>query len=97
MASPKQPIKPPIMFLGAELAYHITVDLTDVKKEGIVKPRGPRKRQYYVIEYDIVAAVDGPNIRFKAYYPQGARHESSIKGKTSICIAAGFVENRWLD
>lgn len=85
------------MFLGAELVGHIMVDLTDLKTKGIVKPRGSGKRRHYFIEYDIVAVVDGPNLRFEAHYPQGARNKASIKEKASICIAAGFVENRWVN
>jgi hypothetical protein len=73
-----------------QLAGRIVVDMTDLKdKEIKLTRRRKGAKRFYKVEYELVAIVEGRNLRYEARYPIGANARK--RGPTGqVSIAAAF-------
>jgi hypothetical protein len=70
-----------------QLAGKIVVDMTDLKDREIKLTQQGTKR-FYKVEYELVAIVEGRNLRYEARYPIGANaRRRGPTGQTSIAAA----------
>lgn len=67
----------------------IIVDMTFLKKKGLIKPEGSPRRKYYKVQFTLAMIVDGPHLRYEARWPSGKGAQVQERGQT--CIAATFV------
>jgi len=82
--------------VDAQIAGKIIVDMTRLRDEGIILPIFPvpdedremRGKVHYKVEYDLVAIVEGRNLRYEARYP--ANHLGQVQKTGQISIAAAF-------
>ncbi|KAJ5054792.1 uncharacterized protein L3040_001056 [Drepanopeziza brunnea f. sp. 'multigermtubi'] len=75
----------------AQVAGKIVVDMTFLRDEGriqpILPPPGPHGVAHYKVEYDLVAVVEGRNLRYEARYPSNS---GKVRGTGQVSIAAAF-------
>jgi hypothetical protein len=75
---------------GIQVAGKILVDMTWLREQKIVKPIDPGPGcngiRYYKVEYELVAIVEGRNLRYEARYPAGGKMQESRQ----VSIAAAF-------
>ena len=70
--------------------------MTRLREDGTILPIFPvadddgerRGKVHYKVEYDLVAIVEGRNLRYEARYP--ANHFGKVQRTGQICIAAAF-------
>ncbi|KAL2831482.1 hypothetical protein BDW59DRAFT_169739 [Aspergillus cavernicola] len=74
----------------------IVVDMTELRDKGLIEPVKPGRRsggkEHYLVEFDLVIAMDGLNLRVEARYPRGSTGEECVKQRGRICISAAFLE-----
>lgn len=75
--------------IGAEIGGRIVVDMTFLRKEGLIQPEGLPGKRHYKVEFKLVMIVDGRNLRYEARWPIG--EGAQVQGKGQTCIAAAFV------
>jgi hypothetical protein len=79
--------------IGADVAGRIVVDMTFLRKEGLIKPTMPENglsgKKYYKVQFELVMIVDGRNLRYEARWPVG--EGAQVQGRGQTCIAAAFV------
>jgi hypothetical protein len=72
--------------LDVQVAGKILVDMTFLREQGLIKPISGKGKKHYRVEYELVAFVEGRNLRYEARYPAGGK----TQGAAQISIAAGF-------
>jgi hypothetical protein len=77
---------------AAQLAGTILVDMTFLRTENKIQPVNKQagqlgRSQYWRVEYELVAVVDGRNLRYYARWPPGG----AVKGMCQVGIAAAFL------
>ena len=74
-----------------QLAGWIDVDMTFLRDRGIIAPTYPEPGRkgvkHYKIEYDLVAIVEGLNLRYEARWPSSTNMEKVTQGQVSIAAA----------
>jgi len=78
---------------GLEVAGKILLDMTWLREKKIIRAvRGPKRqgRLHYRVVYDLVAFVEGRNLKYEARYPAGAGGKSHVQKTKQVSIAAAF-------
>ena len=74
----------------AQIEGEIVVDMSFLRDEGIIQPTWPADgksgRKHFKIEYELVARIEGRNLKYEARYPPGGE----VKKSGQISIAAAF-------
>jgi len=78
--------------LGTQTAGKILVDMTFLRDGKLIQriepAPGSQGRPHYKVEYELVAIVEGRNLRYEARYPPGGN--GRVQKAKQVSIAAAF-------
>lgn len=75
---------------GLQIAGKILVDMTWLRDKKVIRPIEPTSAnggiRHYKVEYELVAIIEGRDLRYEARYPAGGKVQKSLQ----VSIAAAF-------
>jgi hypothetical protein len=75
-----------------QITGKILTDMTWLRDQKLIKPVQPEDgyggKKHYRVEYELVAIVEGHNLRYEARYPAGGGGE--VQKAKQVSIAAAF-------
>jgi hypothetical protein len=75
-----------------QVAGKTLTDMTFLREQGLIKPLSPlsgKGKKHYRVEYDLVAFIEGRNLRYEARYPVGAKGQKTAQGSMAAAFQPG--------